>query len=94
MTVNYRGILTLEIIGFSYRSNLPRYFYDIGQGNIRLCWKGLQGTKYSGTFGPFGNYGGKSLMTLVPRKYRSTRDILLPLVGHPQPEEGAPEEVQ
>jgi hypothetical protein len=23
MTVNYRGILTLEIIGFSYCSNLP-----------------------------------------------------------------------
>jgi len=23
MTANYRGILTLEIIGFSYRGNLP-----------------------------------------------------------------------
>jgi hypothetical protein len=24
MTINYRGILTLEIIGFPYRSNLPQ----------------------------------------------------------------------
>ncbi len=34
LTVNYHGILTLEIIGFFavviYHGKLPRYFYNIG----------------------------------------------------------------
>jgi hypothetical protein len=39
MTVNYRSILTLEIIGFFttviYNSKLPQYFYNTGPWNHR-----------------------------------------------------------
>jgi hypothetical protein len=39
MTVNYRGILTLEIIGFFiaviYHATLPQYFYNTGPWNHR-----------------------------------------------------------
>jgi hypothetical protein len=41
MTVNYHGILTLEIIGFLtaviYHGKLPQYFYNIGPWS--QCYK-------------------------------------------------------
>jgi hypothetical protein len=40
MTVNYEGILTIEIIGVFtaviYHGKLPWYFYNIGPGNHNL----------------------------------------------------------
>ncbi len=46
MTVNYRGILTLEIIGYFtaviYYGKLPRYFYNIGPIWLNPNWKGSQ----------------------------------------------------